>query len=164
MPQNASQKVLQLARRHGSVSRETVTAAGIHTQALSRLVRGGELERVAPGQYRVPNAPVTEHHGLAVVATAAPKAVVCLLSALNFHQIGSQLPHTVWIAVDRRARRPRLARSPLHNGGDPPVCARLSGRTGHNALSRGTSRVTAASKGLPASVHARLVQHARAIG
>lgn len=87
--------------------------AGIHTQALSRLVRAGELERVAPGQYRLPNAPVTEHHGLALVASAAPKAVVCLLSALNFHQIGTQLSQAVWIAIDRRARRPTLRYPPL---------------------------------------------------
>lgn len=113
MPQNASQRVLQLARRHGSVSRETVAAAGIHTQALSRLVHAGELERIAPGQYRLPDAPVTEHHGLAIVASAAPRAVVCLLSALNFHEIGTQIPPAVWIAVDRRARRPTLRYPPL---------------------------------------------------
>jgi predicted transcriptional regulator of viral defense system len=51
---------------------------------------------------------VTEHHGLALVAAAAPKAVICLLSALSFHQIGTQLPHEVWIALDRRSRRPSL--------------------------------------------------------
>jgi predicted transcriptional regulator of viral defense system len=113
MPQNASERVLQLARRYGSVSREAVAAAGIHTQALSRLVRAGELERMARGQYRLPNASITEHHGLAIVASTAPKAVVCLLSALNFHQIGTQLPHAVWIAIDRRARRPALRYPPL---------------------------------------------------
>jgi predicted transcriptional regulator of viral defense system len=113
MPQNASQRVLQMARRHGSVSRVTVAAAGIHTQALSRLVRAGELERMAPGQYRLANASITEHHGLAIVASTAPKAVVCLLSALDFHQIGTQLPSAVWIAIDRRARRPTLRYPPL---------------------------------------------------
>jgi predicted transcriptional regulator of viral defense system len=69
--------------------------------------RGGRLEmsvleRVARGRYRLPNTPVTEHHGLALVAATAPKAVICLLSALSFHQIGTQLPHEVWIALDRR--------------------------------------------------------------
>jgi predicted transcriptional regulator of viral defense system len=110
---SSSERLLQLARRHGSVTRQTVTAAGIHTQMLTRLIRAGELERVAPGHYRLPNAPVTEHHGLAIVAAAAPKAVVCLLSALSFHEIGTQLPHAVWIAIDRRARRPTLRYPPL---------------------------------------------------
>jgi predicted transcriptional regulator of viral defense system len=110
---SSSERLLQLARRHGSVTRQTVTAAGIHTQMLTRLIRAGELERVAPGHYRLPNAPVTEHHGFAIVAAAAPKAVVCLLSALSFHEIGTQLPHAVWIAIDRRARRPTLRYPPL---------------------------------------------------
>ena len=104
----SSTRLLRLARRHGSVSRQEVTEANIHTQTLSRLVRAGTLERVARGRYRLPNAPVTEHHGLALVAAAAPKAVICLLSALSFHQIGTQLPHEVWIALDRRSRRPAL--------------------------------------------------------
>ena len=50
--------------RHGSVSRREVAEAKIHTQTLSRLVRADTLERVARGRYRLPNAPVTEHHGL----------------------------------------------------------------------------------------------------
>jgi predicted transcriptional regulator of viral defense system len=104
----SSTRLLRLAGRHGSVSRREVTEAKMHTQTLSRLVRAGTLERVARGRYRLPNAPVTEHHGLALAAAAAPKAVICLLSALSFHRIGTQLPHEVWIALDRRSRRPSL--------------------------------------------------------
>jgi predicted transcriptional regulator of viral defense system len=104
----SSTRLLRLARRHGSVSRRDVAEAKIHTQTLSRLVRAGTLERVARGRYRLPDAPVTEHHGLALAAAAAPRAVICLLSALSFHQIGTQLPHEVWIALDRRSRRPSL--------------------------------------------------------
>src|SRR5258708_18904774 len=110
----SSTRLLRLARRHGSVSRREVSDAKIHTQTLSRLVRAGTLERVARGHYRLPNAPVTEHHGLALVAAAAPKAVICLLSALSFHQIGTQLPHEVWIALDRRSRCPSLRYPRLH--------------------------------------------------
>jgi predicted transcriptional regulator of viral defense system len=105
---SASNRILKLARRFGSVARQDVIAEGIHTQHLSRLVRAGELERVAPGHYRLPTAPITEHHSLAVVAAVAPRAAICLLSALSFHGIGTQLPHRVWIAIDRRARRPTL--------------------------------------------------------
>src|SRR5260370_7915800 len=111
---SSSTRLLRLARRYGSVSRREVAEAKIHTQTLSRLVRAGTLERVARGRYRLPNAPVTEHHGLALVAAAAPKAVICLLSALSFHQIGTQLPHEIWIALDRRSRRPSLTYPRLH--------------------------------------------------
>lgn len=72
-------------------------------------MKAGDLERTARGRYRLPDAPITAHHGLALVAAAAPQSVVCLLSALSFHEVGTQLPHEVWIAVDRRARRPSLA-------------------------------------------------------
>ena len=106
---NPSQRLLRLARRRGSITRQEVVDAGIHTQTLSRLVRAGAIERVGRGRYRLPETPITEHHGLALVAAAAPKAVICLLSALSFHQIGTQLPHEVWIAVDRRARRPAVS-------------------------------------------------------
>ena len=110
----SSARVLRLARRAKSVTRQDIAAAGIHTQALSRLVQNGALERVSRGRYRLPDAPVTEHHGLALVAAAVPKGIVCLISALNFHQIGTQLPAEVWIALDRRTRRPALRYPPLH--------------------------------------------------
>ena len=105
---DAAKRLLRLARRRGALSRREVVDAGIHTHTLSRLVRSGALERVARGRYRLPGAPITENHSLAIVAAAAPKAVVCLLSALSFHDIGTQLPHQVWIAVDRRNRAPTL--------------------------------------------------------
>ena len=105
---DAAREVLRLARRRGSITRREVAQAAIHTQTLSRLVRSGALERVARGRYRLPDASITEHHGLSVVAAAVPKAVICLVSALSFHEIGTQLPHEVWIALDRRARRPAL--------------------------------------------------------
>ena len=106
---DSSSRLLRLARRRGSVTRREVAEAGLHTHTLSRLVRAGALERVARGRYRLPDAPITEHHGLALVAAAVPKAVICLFAGLSFHQIGTQLPHEVWIALDRRARRPSLA-------------------------------------------------------
>lgn len=105
---DATSLVLRLARRRGSITRREVAQAGVHTQALSRLVQAGALERVARGRYRLPDAPITENHGLALVAASVPTAVVCLVSALRFHEVGTQLPHEVWIALDRRTRRPAL--------------------------------------------------------
>ncbi len=105
---DANNRIVRLARRRGFITRGEVARAGIHTQALSRLVRAGTLERVARGRYRLADAPITENHGLALVAAAVPTAVISLVSALSFHQVGTQLPHEVWIALDRRARRPAL--------------------------------------------------------
>jgi predicted transcriptional regulator of viral defense system len=110
----ARAKTLRLARRRQGVSARELTAAGVHRQVLSRLVADGEIERIARGLYRLPERPATEHHALAVAAAAVPRGVVCLLSALQFHGVGTQLPSQVWLAIDRRARRPALQHPPLH--------------------------------------------------
>ena len=106
-------KVLKLARRPQGVTARDLAAAGIHRQVLTRLVAAGEVERIARGIYRLSEHPITEHHGLAVASAAVPQAVICLLSALQFHGIGTQLPGEIWIAIDRRARRPALKYPPL---------------------------------------------------
>jgi predicted transcriptional regulator of viral defense system len=106
-------RTLKLARRRQGVTTRDLAEAGIHTQVLSRLVAAGEIERIARGMYRLPDHAVTEHHGLAIAAAAVPNAVVCLLSALQFHRIGTQLPSDVWMAIDRRARRPAVRYPPL---------------------------------------------------
>jgi predicted transcriptional regulator of viral defense system len=110
----ARERVLRLLRRRGgALNARDLDHAGVHRQVLSRLVREGALERVARAQYRLPGAMVTEHHGLAIAAAAVPKGVVCLLSALAFHGIGTEMPFQIWIAIDGRARRPALAHPPL---------------------------------------------------
>jgi predicted transcriptional regulator of viral defense system len=106
-------RTLKLARRRQGVTARELVEVGVHTQVLSRLVAAGEIERVARGLYRAPDHAVTEHHGLAVAAAAVPNGVVCLLSALQFHGIGTHLPSEVWMAIDRRARRPAVQYPPL---------------------------------------------------
>ncbi len=113
MPATDREKLLKLARRQGGVATRQALKAGIHTQVLSRLVASGELERVGRGQFRLPGSPVSEQHGLALVAAQAPNAVICLISALSFHRLGTQLPFQVWLAVNGRARKPSVEYPPL---------------------------------------------------
>ena len=80
----------------------------IHPQQVSRLVTNGELIRVGRGRYMLPQAEHSENLGLALVAAAVPRSVICLLSALRFHGIGTQAPHEVWIAIEQGAARPRV--------------------------------------------------------
>lgn len=81
---------------------------------LARRARAGSIERVARGVYWNPEgAQVTEYHDLAVVAAAIPKAIICLLSALQFHELTSEWPREVWIALDRQSRVPQSLQLPL---------------------------------------------------
>ncbi len=64
------------------------------------------MERVARGLYRRTDAEITEHHTRAAVCARVPRAVICLLSALRVHDIGTQLPAKVWIAIPHKARTP----------------------------------------------------------
>jgi predicted transcriptional regulator of viral defense system len=73
---------------------------------LQRMVARGIVEKVGPGVYRLAAAGPSEFETLAMVASAVPGAIVCLLSALTLHGIGTQAPHQVWIALDRKARKP----------------------------------------------------------
>jgi predicted transcriptional regulator of viral defense system len=86
---------------------------GLHPEQVSRLTRQGELTRLGRGLYMAATAAPTEHHTLAEVAKRVPRGIVCLLSALRFHAIGTQHPREVWLAVDRRAGVPRLDVAPV---------------------------------------------------
>jgi predicted transcriptional regulator of viral defense system len=107
------ERVLRLARRRQGVTARELAAAGIHRQVLTRLVADGQIVRVARGVYQLPAQGIGEHAGLVLASMAVPQGVICLLSALQFHGLGTQLPTEVWIALDRRARRPQLAYPPL---------------------------------------------------
>jgi predicted transcriptional regulator of viral defense system len=111
MPSNLSRK--RLLRRAIFTAADAATA-GIHSQELSRAVDAGVIDRIARGQYRRAGLLVTENHALAVAAQAVPRGVICLLSALSFHGIGTQLRFEVWIAVERGSRTPSLRYPPLH--------------------------------------------------
>lgn len=113
MKKSHVEAALKLAHKSSFFTAREAAVQGIHSQALTRLVREGAVERISRGQYRLPDRPFTEHHTLAIVARAAPEGVVCLLSALSFHGVGTQLPHEVWLAIPRRARPPALRYPPL---------------------------------------------------
>ena len=70
------------------------------------MLRRGEIQRVARGLYRLRDAPLTELETIAAVSKRIPNAIVCLLTALHVHSIGTQAPRDVWIALDRKARKP----------------------------------------------------------
>ena len=100
-----------LVKKSGILRTRDLAPLGIPAKYLGRLCEEGFLVRAGHGLYITASVPETAHLGLAQAAKLIPKGVVCLLSALSFHEIGTQLPHEVWIALDRRAAHPRAAAS-----------------------------------------------------
>jgi predicted transcriptional regulator of viral defense system len=86
---------------------------GRSRQYLAQLARKGLLHRVARGLYALPQRQASEFASLVEIASKHPKAQVCLLSALAFHGLTTQAPFEVWIAVDNKARAPRLDFPPM---------------------------------------------------
>ena len=86
---------------------------GIDSRALRRLLDEGTVERLGRGLYRFAEAEPTEHYTLAAICARVPGAIVCLLSALSVHGLGTQLPWQEWIAIPHKARTPRLPELPV---------------------------------------------------
>src|SRR6266704_3757122 len=84
-----------------------IAAIGVSFKQLQRLVSVGKVEKLGDGLYRLAEVEPTELETIAMVASAVPHAIVCLLSALRVHEIGTQSPRQVWLAIDRKARKPR---------------------------------------------------------
>ena len=110
---NSHQDILDLAAERGLIRPRDLTERGLPTVALTRLVRQGRLQRVGRGLYALPDRPVSEHNTLAEVARKHPQAIVCLLSALRFHDLTTQSPFEVWLAIPNKARAPKMDYPPL---------------------------------------------------
>ena len=110
---NPADEVLKLARQMGVLRVSDLTSRGIHPEYVRRLCQKGLLTRTGRGLYVATDAEISAHHGLAQAAKRVPHGVICLLSALQFHELGTQSPFEVWVALDRRAARPRIDYPPL---------------------------------------------------
>lgn len=121
--------VLELARARPLLRARDLAHQELPTIVLSRLVAAGKLERIARGVYGLPGLAMSEHRSLAEVALRAPQGVVCLLSALRVHGIGTQAPFEVWLAIENRASIPRF---------DPPKIrpVRMSGASFTDGIGR----------------------------
>ena len=102
------QKILELARQMGLIRPRDVEAAGIHREYLLRLYRNGDLLRVGRGLYALPGAQTSEYISFAEVAKRVPNAVICLVSALEFHHLTTQIAHSVWIAIENKKWEPKF--------------------------------------------------------
>ena len=108
-----TERLLNLARQKGLLRSSDLDALGVPRVYLTRLTASSRLEKVGRGLYRLPESALFEHDSLAIIATRVPQAVFCLLTALQFHELTTQLPRQIWIAMPRGSHLPRIDYPPV---------------------------------------------------
>ena len=113
MSASAEKKVLDLARKGGILRPRDLQTKGLPKDYLWRLHKQERLEKVGRGMYAMPGGALSEHQTLVQAALRVPHGVVCLLSALRFHDLTTQSPFEIWMAIDVKARAPKEEIIPL---------------------------------------------------
>jgi len=104
---STEKKVLDLARKGGILRPQDLQEKRLPSDYLWRLHKQGKLEKVGRGMYAAQGAELSEHQTVVQAALRVPHGVVCLLSALRFHDLTTQSPFEVWMAIDVKARAPK---------------------------------------------------------
>ena len=110
---STEKKVLDFVRKGGILRPQDLQKKGLPSDYLWRLHKQGKLEKVGRGMYAVPGAELSEHQTLVQAALRVPHGVVCLLSALRFHDFTTQSTFEIWMAIDVKARAPKEEIIPL---------------------------------------------------
>jgi predicted transcriptional regulator of viral defense system len=113
MKKRASEKVLDLVRRAGVLRPRDLDRYRIPRVYIQRLLEEGKLERVGRGLYVIPGAELSQYHSLAEAAKRVSHGTICLLSALRLHEITTQNPHEVWMAIGEKDRLPKVTSIPM---------------------------------------------------
>ena len=112
LKESKRQKVIKLIHTQSVVRPRDLIKNNLPKDYLYILAKEGIIERVGRGLYQWPNRDMGRHQSLAEVSKLVPKAVVALLSALNFHNMTTQNPHQIWLAIDGKAWRPEISYPP----------------------------------------------------
>ncbi len=113
-PRAQMEKAITIFKQHGGILRTTqAIRLGVHPSVLYAMRNSGDLEQVSRGIYRLADTPPLGDPDLVIVATRVPKGVICLISALSFHELTTQIPHEIHLALPRGAEEPRLAHPPV---------------------------------------------------
>ena len=108
-----TQRVLDLLGQKGLVRPSDLDDIGAPRVVLTRMTAMGQIQKAGRGIYRLPDSQISEHESLATIATKVPQAVFCLLTALQFHELTTQLPRQVWIAMPRGSHTPKIDYPPI---------------------------------------------------
>lgn len=111
---NQMEKARKFIMEHQIVRPSDLDGVNIPQVYLYRLFEKGEIRRISRGLYEYVDREITENTTIAMVFKRIPKAVVCLLSALQIYDVTTQMPHKVWIALEHSAWRPKTDAVPVH--------------------------------------------------
>ena len=106
--QSKSERIVELAKKYGVLRPKDLVPHGIQAEYLRRLCDKGQIKKVGRGSYVLSDTEMSTALSLAIVGRAVPNGVICLQSALAFHGIGDQPAREVFVAIERRAARPRV--------------------------------------------------------
>lgn len=114
MQDNKMRKIINYFQAHGGVVRfSSLQSAGFHSDILYALEKEGKIEKVVRGIYKLARYDIGSHPDLVMSSMQAPKGIICLLSALSFHEATSEIPRYVDIAISPRAHANRIKYPPV---------------------------------------------------
>ncbi len=135
---SAQEKAIEFFRKRGGLARTTEALAhGIHRRTLYGLRDEGVLVGVSRGLFQLAEMEVPAEVSLAEVAKRVPNGVTCLVSSLAFHELTTQTPHYIWLAVERKARKPKVEYPPVrvfHFSGEAFSSGIVKHRIAHQAV------------------------------
>lgn len=111
---NNSKEFLDFINQQDVIKSSDAAKKGFHRQYIKRFYEKGLLLKLSRGVYIPANKPITENISFAEVAKNSPNSVICLLSALRFHNLTTQSPHQVWIAINHKSHPPKIDGLSLH--------------------------------------------------
>jgi predicted transcriptional regulator of viral defense system len=112
-PMTNIEKVIFYLETKGVIRTNEAIKLGVTSATLQRMCRRGFLRRVSRGIYIPVDADIDPFHSFAEVAKRVPEGIICLLSALSFHELTTQNPYEVWVAIKNKARKPAMDELPL---------------------------------------------------
>lgn len=116
-----SSRILSLAQSNGLLRTRDVDVAGVPRSTLAQLVQEGHLQKLGRGLYSLPDRESSAHESLAEVTAKSSQGVICLISALRFHELTTQQSSDVWLAIPHKSHPPKMQYPPLrivHMSGD----------------------------------------------
>jgi predicted transcriptional regulator of viral defense system len=112
-PSRQQDQLISLLRERGMARLSELRKAGVTAATVSRMKEKGLIVQLGRGLYQLPDAPLDVNHSLAEAAKLVPKGVICLTSALAFHELTDTIPSRIWMAIGPKDRRPRVENPPL---------------------------------------------------